>query len=140
MKNFPLPEYTSTIERYKRLKYIETLASSIKEGGNVVAIKLCLTGLGAFTAAGIRFSIAALVIYIWARYKKIPLKYRDVFEETGKEFAADADLWGRMSIFINCLPPVRYSLDVVYRRMSKFRNWPSGVSVLNGVKCGLFFI
>jgi acetyltransferase-like isoleucine patch superfamily enzyme len=33
-------------------------------------------------------------------YKKIPLKYRDVFEETGKEFAADADLWGRMSIFI----------------------------------------
>jgi hypothetical protein len=45
-----------------------------------------------------------------------------------------------MSVFINCLPPVRYSLDVVYRRMSKFRNWPSGVSVLNGVKCGLFFI
>lgn len=42
-------------------------------GANTVAIKLCLTGLGAFTAAGIRFTIAALVIYIWARYKKASL-------------------------------------------------------------------
>ena len=33
-------------------------------------------------------------------HKKIPLKYRDVFEETGKEFASDADMWGRMGIFI----------------------------------------
>ncbi len=39
-------------------------------GANTVAIKLCLTGLGPFTAAGIRFSIAALAIYLWARYKK----------------------------------------------------------------------
>ncbi|MBT3175600.1 MAG: DMT family transporter [Desulfobacula sp.] len=43
-------------------------------GANPVAIKFCLTGLGAFTAAGIRFAIAALVIFAWARYKKIPLK------------------------------------------------------------------
>lgn len=42
-------------------------------GANPVAIKFCLTGLGAFTAAGIRFAIAALVIFIWARIKKIPL-------------------------------------------------------------------
>jgi len=42
-------------------------------GANPVAIKFCLTGLGAFTAAGIRFAIAAVVIFIWARYKKMPL-------------------------------------------------------------------
>jgi len=28
-------------------------------------------------------------------HKKLPLKYRDVFNETGKEFAADADFWIR---------------------------------------------
>jgi len=42
-------------------------------GANPVAIKLCLTGMGAFTAAGIRFSIAAVVIYSWARIRKTPL-------------------------------------------------------------------
>ncbi|MBU0463941.1 MAG: DMT family transporter [Proteobacteria bacterium] len=50
-----------------------TIFLCILFGANTVAIKLCLTGLGAFTAAGIRFSIAALVIYIWARIRKIPL-------------------------------------------------------------------
>ncbi len=39
-----------------------------------MAIKFCLTGIGSFTAAGIRFTIAAVVIFIWARLKKIPLK------------------------------------------------------------------
>ena len=43
-------------------------------GGNPVAIKFSLTGIGAFTAAGLRFAIAAIVIFIWARYRKIPLK------------------------------------------------------------------
>jgi len=43
-------------------------------GANPVAIKFCLTGIGSFTAAGIRFTIAAVVIFIWARLKKIPLK------------------------------------------------------------------
>jgi acetyltransferase-like isoleucine patch superfamily enzyme len=33
-------------------------------------------------------------------HKKIPLKYRDVFEETGKEFAADADMWVRIGEFV----------------------------------------
>lgn len=33
-------------------------------------------------------------------HKKIPLKYRDVFEETGKEFAADADMWTRIGAYI----------------------------------------
>jgi acetyltransferase-like isoleucine patch superfamily enzyme len=34
-------------------------------------------------------------------YKTIPLKYRDVFEETGKKYASDADLWIRIREYIN---------------------------------------
>ena len=36
-------------------------------GSNAVAIKLAFSGVGVFTTAGIRFSIAALAIFIWAR-------------------------------------------------------------------------
>jgi len=36
-------------------------------GANAVAIKISLYGLGAFTTAGFRFSIAALAILLWAR-------------------------------------------------------------------------
>lgn len=36
-------------------------------GANAVAIKISLVGLGVFTTAGIRFSIAAVAIFIWAR-------------------------------------------------------------------------
>ncbi len=50
-----------------------TIFLCILFGANTVAIKLCLTGLGAFTAVGVRFFIAALAIYIWARLKKASL-------------------------------------------------------------------
>ncbi len=43
-------------------------------GGNGVAMKLSYTGLGPFTAAGIRFTLAASLLVLWARYKQIPLK------------------------------------------------------------------
>ncbi|UCF93578.1 MAG: DMT family transporter, partial [Desulfobacterales bacterium] len=36
-------------------------------GSNVVAIKITFWGLGVFTTAGMRFSLAALAIYLWAR-------------------------------------------------------------------------
>jgi drug/metabolite transporter (DMT)-like permease len=36
-------------------------------GSNAVAIKLAFSGVGVFTTAAIRFSIAALAIYLWAR-------------------------------------------------------------------------
>lgn len=36
-------------------------------GSNAVAIKLAFTGMGVFTTAAIRFSIATLAIFIWAR-------------------------------------------------------------------------
>jgi drug/metabolite transporter (DMT)-like permease len=36
-------------------------------GANTVAIKISLAGLGVFTTAGIRFSLAAAAIFLWAR-------------------------------------------------------------------------
>lgn len=43
-------------------------------GANAVAIKISLTGLGVFTTAGIRFGIAALVIFLWARLTGRPVR------------------------------------------------------------------
>ncbi|HCY85519.1 MAG TPA: EamA/RhaT family transporter [Desulfobacteraceae bacterium] len=43
-------------------------------GGNGVAMKFGYTGLGPFTSAGLRFSLAASLLVIWARYKAIPLR------------------------------------------------------------------
>ena len=36
-------------------------------GANAVAIKISVSGIGSFTAAGIRFLIASLVVFAWAR-------------------------------------------------------------------------
>lgn len=43
-----------------------TIMLCILFGANAVAIKICLQGVGVFTTAGIRFSIAATTIVIWA--------------------------------------------------------------------------
>ncbi len=43
-------------------------------GANAVAIKISLTGLGVFTTAGIRFGIAALVIFFWAQLTRKPVQ------------------------------------------------------------------
>jgi drug/metabolite transporter (DMT)-like permease len=43
-------------------------------GGNTVAIKISLSGLGVFSVAGIRFSIAAVVIFLWAWCTQQPLR------------------------------------------------------------------
>ncbi len=45
-------------------------------GANSVAIKLSLTGVGAFTAAGLRFAMAGTAIFLWARIKGVPLEIR----------------------------------------------------------------
>lgn len=42
-------------------------------GGNAVAIKMSLTGLGVFTCAGLRFAVAAVIIIVWAKIQKMPL-------------------------------------------------------------------
>ena len=33
-------------------------------------------------------------------HKIIPIQYRDVFDETGEEYAADADMWGRIGEYV----------------------------------------
>ncbi len=45
-------------------------------GGNAVAIKLTLTGIGVFTSAGLRFSIASAAIIVWALATGRPLKVK----------------------------------------------------------------
>ncbi len=42
-------------------------------GANPVAVKISLTGIGIFTTAAIRFSIASTVLILWARYTGRPL-------------------------------------------------------------------
>ena len=42
-------------------------------GANAVAIKVCLTGIGVFTTAGLRFGLAAAVIGFWALLTGRPL-------------------------------------------------------------------
>lgn len=42
-------------------------------GANAVAIKIGLTGLGVFTAAGLRFGAGAILIVIWAKLTGSPL-------------------------------------------------------------------
>jgi len=49
------------------LKALGPIALCTIFGANAVAIKVSLAGIGTFTAAGIRFALAAAVIALWAR-------------------------------------------------------------------------
>jgi len=55
-QNQTLPFYTALF----------TILLCVLFGANAVAIKICIRGIGVFTTAGIRFSIAAAAIMIWA--------------------------------------------------------------------------
>lgn len=43
-------------------------------GANAVAIKISLAGIGTFTAAGTRFTIGAITLFLWAWFTEKPLK------------------------------------------------------------------
>lgn len=43
-------------------------------GANAVAIKISLSGLGAFTTAAVRFAIASIAIFLWAKATGRPLR------------------------------------------------------------------
>jgi drug/metabolite transporter (DMT)-like permease len=45
-------------------------------GANAVAIKFTLTGLGPFTAAAVRFSIAVGALFLWTRFAHQSLRFR----------------------------------------------------------------
>lgn len=47
---------------------------SIAFGANAVAIKMSLSGLGPFTNAGLRFTLASVTLFLYARITRRPLK------------------------------------------------------------------
>lgn len=58
------------------LAAIYTSLICISFGSNAVAIKMTLKGMGPFTTAGIRFGIAAIAIYLWARLTRRSIAIR----------------------------------------------------------------
>ncbi|MFC1896457.1 DMT family transporter [Thermodesulfobacteriota bacterium] len=59
----------------RELPFLPALSASIlcvTFGANAVAIKISLFGLGTFTTAGLRFSIAAFAIIVWAKITRRP--------------------------------------------------------------------
>jgi len=58
---------TSNNRELPLLAAMNTSLLCIGFGANAVAIKISLSGLGAFTTAGVRFTIAALAIFLWAK-------------------------------------------------------------------------
>jgi len=66
-------------------------------GSNAVAIKMTFHGVGVFTTAGIRFSIAAIVIFIWAKSsgKMLSLK-KGQFHQI---FVLSMLFWAQLSLF-----------------------------------------
>ena len=59
-------EDTPNNQELPLLATIFTSMLCIGFGANAVAIKISLTGLGVFTTAGLRFSMATLAIFFWA--------------------------------------------------------------------------
>jgi virginiamycin A acetyltransferase len=62
-------------------------------------------------------------------HKHIPLKYRDVFEETGKECASDADLWIRIGDYVtkNNLKTYQISSLTCFHPSERTDKTPTGV-------------
>jgi len=58
------------------------VALSVLFGANAVAIKICLTGVGPLTTAGLRFTIAAVTLVLWARItgQKIAVPRSDLYK------------------------------------------------------------
>jgi len=52
---------------------LASLFLCIMFGANAVAVKISLDGLGVFTSAGLRFGVAAVTIWCWARLTGKPL-------------------------------------------------------------------
>ncbi len=95
-----------------------TILICILFGANPVAIKFSLTGLGAFTAVGIRFTIAAVVIFIWARVKNIPLKLNQ--KQLGQMVILAAVFVAQLSCFYNGLGKTTASHGVLISNVLPF--------------------
>ena len=72
-------------------------------GANTVAIKISLLGFGRFTAAGVRFLMAAAAITCWAKF-------------SGRNFTIPRRLWGRLSVVCGLFT---FQLALFYLGLSK---------------------
>lgn len=59
--------HTPQNQELSLLAAIFTVCLCVLFGANAVAIKISLSGLGVFTTAGLRFSMASATIFLWAR-------------------------------------------------------------------------
>ena len=69
-------EETSDNRELPLLVAINTSLLCMVFGANAVAIKISLFGLGTFTTAGLRFTIAALAIFLWAKITRRPFSIK----------------------------------------------------------------
>ena len=63
----------------RELPFLAALFTSlicVTFGANAVAIKICYAGLGPFTSAGIRFSMASMAIAAWAGFTGRCFRFR----------------------------------------------------------------
>ena len=74
---------SETVEQHYRNQNFSLLAGTFTAficvilGANSVAIKMTFDGLGVFTTGGIRFSIAAAAIFLWAKATKRDLRLQE---------------------------------------------------------------
>ena len=66
-------------------------------GSNAVAIKMAFQGLGVFTTAGIRFSLAAVAIFLWARSTGKPLGLKE--GQVHQILILSVIFWAQLSLF-----------------------------------------
>jgi drug/metabolite transporter (DMT)-like permease len=78
------------------LAAVFTVCLCVLFGANAVAIKISLSGLGVFTTAGLRFSMASVTIFLWARI-------------TGRSFKIKSGQ-GRQLLIISAVFTVQLSL------------------------------
>ena len=79
------------------LAVLVTIFLCILFGSNAVAIKMAFQGLGVFTTAGIRFSVAAIVIFLWARFTGKPLGLKK--GQVHQILILSVIFWAQLSLF-----------------------------------------
>ena len=94
---------------YWHPQHLEIINYTIEETGNASFINTCSTYFGRYLpTVKLTNEIQPSEVKpgnlvhssVCINYKDIPLKYKDVYEETGKECAADANLWERIAEFV----------------------------------------
>ena len=96
MNNIYNNTHTPQNQELSFLAAVFTVCLCVLFGANAVAIKISLSGLGVFTTAGLRFSMASVTIFLWARI-------------TGRSFKIKSGQ-GRQLLIISAVFTVQLSL------------------------------